>query len=44
MLQKDGFFRKSRDERRDEKSDDNFFRPNPPVTTTVAPVATTGTS
>ena len=34
MLQKDGFFRKSRDERRDEKSDDNFFRPNPPVTTT----------
>jgi cytoskeletal protein CcmA (bactofilin family) len=33
VLQKDGFFRKSRDEKRD----DNFFRPNP---TTVTPSAT----
>ena len=32
MLQKDGFFRKSRDDRRDEKGDDNFFRPGPSVT------------
>lgn len=37
MLQKDGFFRKSRDERRDDKRDDTFFRPNPtPVTPAAA--------
>ena len=36
MLQKDGFFRKTRDEKRD----DNFFRPATPVTTaTPTPVA-----
>ena len=39
MLQKDGFFRKSRDERRDEKRDDNFFRPAAPVTPSAAPAA-----
>jgi cytoskeletal protein CcmA (bactofilin family) len=39
VLQKDGFFRKTRDERRDDKSDDNFFRPNAPVTPATAPAA-----
>jgi cytoskeletal protein CcmA (bactofilin family) len=39
VLQKDGFFRKSRDERGNEKRDDNFFRPNPSVTPTSAPAA-----
>ena len=36
MLQKDGFFRKTRDE---QKRDDNFFRPAPSVTTPPAPAA-----
>jgi cytoskeletal protein CcmA (bactofilin family) len=36
VLQKDGFFRKSRDERRDDKRDDNFFRAAAPVTTPAA--------
>lgn len=35
MLQKDGFFRKSRDDKRD----DNFFRPAAPVTPPAAPAA-----
>ena len=35
MLQKDGFFRKNRDDKRD----DSFFRPATPVTTTPAPAA-----
>ena len=35
MLQKDGFFRKTRDEKRD----DNFFRPATPVTPSAAPAA-----
>jgi len=35
VLQKDGFFRKNRDEKRD----DSFFRPATPVTTTPAPAA-----
>jgi cytoskeletal protein CcmA (bactofilin family) len=35
VLQKDGFFRKNRDEKRDE----SFFRPATPVTTTPAPAA-----
>ena len=35
MLQKDGFFRKNRDDKRDE----SFFRPATPVTTTPAPAA-----
>ena len=35
MLQKDGFFRKNRDDKRD----DSFFRPAMPVTTTPAPAA-----
>lgn len=39
MLQKDGFFRKSRDERGNEKRDDNFFRPNTSVTPAPAPAA-----
>lgn len=39
MLQKDGFFRKSRDERGNEKRDDNFFRPNTAVTPASAPAA-----
>ena len=39
MLQKDGFFRKSRDERGNEKRDDNFFRPNTSVTPASAPAA-----
>ncbi len=41
MLQKDGFFRKTRDgERRDEKRDDNnFFRPAAPVTPAATPAA-----
>jgi cytoskeletal protein CcmA (bactofilin family) len=39
VLQKDGFFRKSRDERRDEKRDDNFFRPNASLTPSAAPAA-----
>lgn len=34
MLQKDGFFRKSRDDKRD---DNNFFRPNPTVTPPATP-------
>lgn len=37
MLQKDGFFRKSRD----EKSDDNFFRSTPSVTPPATPAANT---
>ena len=36
MLQKDGFFRKTRDE---QKRDDNFFRPATPVTPTATPAA-----
>jgi len=40
VLQKDGFFRKGRDDRRDEKRDDNtFFRSNAPVTPSPAPAA-----
>jgi cytoskeletal protein CcmA (bactofilin family) len=40
VLQKDGFFRKTRDgERRDEKRDDNFFRPAAPVTPAATPAA-----
>ena len=39
MLQKDGFFRKSRDDRRDDKSDDNFFRTSPSVTPAASPAA-----
>jgi cytoskeletal protein CcmA (bactofilin family) len=35
VLQKDGFFRKNRDDKRDE----SFFRPATPVTTTPAPAA-----
>ena len=35
MLQKDGFFRKNRD----DKQNDSFFRPATPVTTTPAPAA-----
>lgn len=35
MLQKDGFFRKSRDDKRD----DNFFRPAAPVTPAATPAA-----
>jgi len=35
VLQKDGFFRKNRDDKRD----DSFFRPATPVTTTPAPAA-----
>ena len=35
MLQKDGFFRKNRDEKRDE----SFFRPATPATTTPTPAA-----
>jgi cytoskeletal protein CcmA (bactofilin family) len=35
VLQKDGFFRKNRDEKRD----DSFFRPATPVTPTPAPAA-----
>ncbi|MEA3195042.1 MAG: hypothetical protein QOD26_3375 [Betaproteobacteria bacterium] len=35
MLQKDGFFRKNRDDKRDE----SFFRPATPVTTTPTPAA-----
>jgi cytoskeletal protein CcmA (bactofilin family) len=35
VLQKDGFFRKSRD----EKSDDTFFRPNTAVTPPTTPAA-----
>ena len=35
MLQKDGFFRKTRDEKRD----DNFFRPATPVTPAATPAA-----
>ena len=35
MLQKDGFFRKNRDDKRD----DSFFRPATPVTSTPAPAA-----
>ena len=36
MLQKDGFFRKTRDE---QKRDDNFFRPAAPVTPAATPAA-----
>jgi cytoskeletal protein CcmA (bactofilin family) len=40
VLQKDGFFRKSRDERGNEKRDDNnFFRPNTSVTPAPTPAA-----
>jgi len=39
VLQKDGFFRKSRDERGNEKRDDNFFRPNTSVTPAPAAAA-----
>jgi cytoskeletal protein CcmA (bactofilin family) len=35
VLQKDGFFRKNRD----DKQNDSFFRPATPVTTTPAPAA-----
>ena len=38
MLQKDGFFRKRDEQRRDEKRDDILFRPSQAVTTT-APVS-----
>jgi cytoskeletal protein CcmA (bactofilin family) len=37
VLQKDGFFRRQRDERRDE----NLFRQTPPATPASAPAATT---
>jgi cytoskeletal protein CcmA (bactofilin family) len=36
VLQKDGFFRKTRDE---QKRDDNFFRPATPVTPAATPAA-----
>jgi cytoskeletal protein CcmA (bactofilin family) len=36
VLQKDGFFRKTRDE---QKRDDNFFRPATPVTAAPTPAA-----
>jgi cytoskeletal protein CcmA (bactofilin family) len=38
VLQKDGFFRKSRDDKRD---DNNFFRPNATVTPPATPPVTT---
>ena len=40
MLQKDGFFRKNRDERReDTKRDDHLFRPTTSMTPPAAPAA-----
>jgi cytoskeletal protein CcmA (bactofilin family) len=38
VLQKDGFFRKTRDDQQ-QKRDDNFFRPAAPVTPAAAPAA-----